>query len=69
VTITAPHREPERRRAEAWSAYSERLRDLDGRDYEEAERVSWERLQRELRHIDAEHTDVQPPAPRRDRGR
>ena len=69
MTITAPQRDLERRRAEAWSIYNERLRDLEGRDYEEAERVSWERLQRELRHIEREHAGIPPAEPERDRGR
>jgi hypothetical protein len=33
---------------EAWEAYRESLRDLEGSEYEEAERASWERLQRAL---------------------
>jgi hypothetical protein len=36
---------------EAWAAYRESLRDLAGQDYEEAERASWERLQRVLRDL------------------
>jgi hypothetical protein len=38
---------------EAWGAYRESLRDLDGTDYEETERASWERLQRALRELGA----------------
>ena len=36
----------------AWVAYSETLQGLTGREYEEAERASWERLQRELEDIE-----------------
>jgi hypothetical protein len=36
----------------AWQAYSERLRPLDGEEYERAERESWEELQRELRRLE-----------------
>jgi hypothetical protein len=36
---------------EAWEAYRESLRDLEGTDYEEAERASWERLQRALHEL------------------
>jgi hypothetical protein len=36
----------------AWTAYSESLQGLAGREYEEAERDSWERLQRELQDIE-----------------
>jgi hypothetical protein len=32
----------------AWSAYSERLRELSGDEYERAEDDSWQALQREL---------------------
>jgi hypothetical protein len=50
---TVTRRETERRKAEreAWSAYRESLQGLDGRDYEDAERISWERLQRALRAL------------------
>ena len=36
---------------EAWDAYRESLRDLEGIDYEEAESASWARLQRALREL------------------
>jgi len=36
---------------EAWAAYRESLRDLGGRDYEEAERAAWARLQEALGHL------------------
>jgi hypothetical protein len=36
----------------AWSAYSERLRDLSGEEYEQAEQESWTQLQGELRRVD-----------------
>ena len=36
----------------AWSAYSERLRELHGEEYERMERESWEQLQRELRTLE-----------------
>lgn len=50
MTIVAPHREQERKAAErdAWLAYTETLRDLQGRDYEDAEDASWEELQERL---------------------
>ncbi|MGZ4275144.1 MAG: hypothetical protein ACXVFN_09735 [Solirubrobacteraceae bacterium] len=35
----------------AWEAYRERLSDLEGKAYEEAELISWEELQRTLREI------------------
>jgi hypothetical protein len=36
----------------AWSAYSERLRELSGEEYERAEDESWEELQSELRRLE-----------------
>lgn len=36
----------------AWTAYSERLRDLTGDEYERAERESWAKLQSELRGLE-----------------
>ena len=43
--------ELERRVRHAWASYSAQLRDLDGREYEEAEAKAWERLQRRLAEI------------------
>jgi len=37
---------------DAWNTYSDRLRDLNGEEYERAEHESWEELQRELRRIE-----------------
>ena len=36
----------------AWNAYSERLRELSGDEYELAERESWTKLQSELRRVE-----------------
>ena len=36
----------------AWNAYSERLRELTGEEYELAERESWTKLQTELRRVE-----------------
>jgi hypothetical protein len=41
------------RRIEAWTRYRASLGDLRGRDYEEAEQISWAELQRELEAIAA----------------
>ena len=38
---------------EAWKAYRESLRDLEGADYEETERASWARLETTLRDLHA----------------
>ena len=40
--------EAERRTRDAWLAYREQLRDLTGREYEEAEPAAWDQLQRDL---------------------
>ncbi len=36
---------------EAWGAYRDAIAGLDGREYEEAETVAWEALQRRLAEI------------------
>jgi hypothetical protein len=59
TTFTSEHQarklaEIEARTKQAWSSYSESLRDLDGKDYEDAEGESWDRLQRRLRQLDDE---------------
>jgi hypothetical protein len=36
----------------AWEAYSERIRDLTGDEYERAEHDSWTTLQTELRRVE-----------------
>jgi hypothetical protein len=51
--------EIEERRRRAWASYSASLRDLEGRDYEEAEDQSWDRLQRKLRELDGERELVE----------
>jgi hypothetical protein len=37
---------------QAWHAYSARLRDLSGEEYERAERESWAKLQSDLRRVE-----------------
>lgn len=49
----------EERRREAWASYNEGLRDLEGRDYEDAEDQSWDRLQRKLRQLEDERQLVE----------
>jgi hypothetical protein len=44
---------------EAWSEYRDSLRDLEGRDYEEAEAASWDDLQRTLAEVSAERTELE----------
>jgi hypothetical protein len=38
----------------AWATYTETLRDLQGKDYEDAEDESWDRLQTTLRQLEEE---------------
>jgi hypothetical protein len=44
----------DQRERQAWGAYSDSLRGLAGRDYEDAEHESWDRLQERLRELDDE---------------
>ncbi len=43
---------------EAWSAYTERLRELTGPEYERVESESWNGLQSELRRIQHERESL-----------
>jgi hypothetical protein len=43
---------------QAWSDYSERLRELTGEEYERAESESWRKLQTELRRIEHERESL-----------
>jgi hypothetical protein len=58
MTTIAPRQDREaalqERERTAWSRYSGSLRELEGRDYENAETEAWAELQRDLRAIDAE---------------
>ena len=42
------------RTKQAWAAYNESIRDLAGREYEDAEGQSWDRLQKRLSELDGE---------------
>ena len=56
MTATAPDldklRELEDSTRRAWRTYNERLRDLEGDEYEQVESDSWTELQRELRRLE-----------------
>jgi hypothetical protein len=55
MTSIAPQhtlRELEQDTRQAWLHYSERLRELSGKEYERVESESWEELQNELRRVD-----------------
>ncbi|HET8978829.1 MAG TPA: hypothetical protein VFN87_11770 [Solirubrobacteraceae bacterium] len=58
MTATAPDterlRELEADTRQAWSAYSDRLRDLSGEEYERAESESWAELQSQLQRLERE---------------
>jgi hypothetical protein len=58
MTATAPDtdrlRELEADTRQAWAAYSERLRELTGDEYERAEPESWIELQNELDRLERE---------------
>jgi hypothetical protein len=50
--------ELDERTREAWHAYRDALRDLDGDDYAEAEHTSWELLQLTLAEIGAQRREL-----------
>lgn len=58
MTATAPDtdrlRELEADTRQAWTAYSDRLRELTGDEYERAESESWIELQNELQRLERE---------------
>jgi chromosome segregation ATPase len=54
----ATQEELDERTHDAWSAYRESLRDLSGRDYDDAETRSWERLQQELQEIEERRAEL-----------
>ena len=49
----------ESRTRQAWADYSDELRELRGRDYEEAEDEAWARLQKRLRQLEGERQLVE----------
>jgi hypothetical protein len=49
----------ESRTRQAWADYTGELRELKGRDYEDAEDKSWDRLQKRLRQLDDERQLVE----------
>lgn len=67
MTATAPDtdrlRELEADTRQAWSDYSERLRELTGDEYERAESESWDELQSELRRLEREREELTTRTP------
>jgi hypothetical protein len=49
MTTVTPHLQQETRRA--WSDYADRLRGLEGADYDQAEQEAWEHLQATLQAL------------------
>jgi hypothetical protein len=62
MTATAPDKdrllELQADTRQAWSIYSDRLRELSGDEYEQAETESWEELQSELQRLDREREEL-----------
>jgi hypothetical protein len=47
----------------AWSSYSEDLRDLARKDYDDAEAAAWDQLQARLRELESERAALAPSPP------
>lgn len=62
MTASAPDtdrlRELEADERHAWTAYSDRLRELTGDEYEQAESESWTELQNELARLEREREEL-----------
>jgi hypothetical protein len=61
MTSAAPEetlRELDQDTRQAWAHYSERLRELNGAEYEHAESESWDELQDELHRLDERRAAV-----------
>ena len=62
MTATAPDterlQELEADTRQAWSTYSDRLRDLSGDEYERVESESWTELQAELQRLEREREEL-----------
>jgi len=62
MTATAPDterlQELEADTRQAWSTYSDRLRDLTGDEYERVESESWTELQAELQRLNREREEL-----------
>jgi hypothetical protein len=48
---------------QAWIAYSDRLRELSGDEYERVETESWEELQVELHRLEDQRESLAPSSP------
>lgn len=64
MTTFAPHDAAlDERVRDAWTTYRDDLVELEGRDYDQAEAESWERLQQTLADIESDRAAAQPPGP------
>lgn len=59
MTTVMPNVEQETRRA--WALYADRLRGLEGEEYDAAEQDAWEELQSALRALDAPVAPLHDP--------
>ena len=50
--------EIDERTLSAWTAYRDSLRELSGREYDDAEDRSWDRLQRKLRQLEQRRAEL-----------
>ena len=53
--------ELDERTQDAWAVYSDSLRDLTGRAYDEAEPDAWDHLQRRLRELEGLRAELLAP--------
>ncbi len=64
MTAVAPDierlRELDEDTRQAWSTYSDRVRDLTGAEYERVESESWTELQDELRRLEHRRQELTP---------
>jgi hypothetical protein len=59
--VPATLEELDERTMDAWAVYSDGLRDLTGRDYDDAESDAWDRLQRRLRELEELRAELLAP--------
>jgi len=50
--------EIDERTLNAWTAYRDSLRELTGREYDDAEHRSWDRLQRKLHQLEQSRVEL-----------
>lgn len=60
MTTVTPHLQQETRRA--WSDYADRLRGLEGAEYDQAEQEAWEHLQATLQALGVADSSLDDPA-------